>query len=69
MYSASRAGATQERANEAAFLADALLGICDRLRRLSPSHRDPRDFHEAKSELEEQIRRLSKAAREIGGAA
>jgi len=52
---------------EAAFLADALLGVSDRLRRLSPSHRDPHAFHEAKSELENQLRSLSKAVRQIGG--
>jgi len=33
--------------------------IADRLQRLAPSHRDPFKFHEDKSELVNQLRRLA----------
>ena len=37
----------------------ALIVLADRLRRLSPSHRDPERFHEDKSEIERELRRLA----------
>jgi len=37
--------------------------IADKVRRLSPSHRDPERFHEDKSEIERDLRRL---ARRVG---
>lgn len=33
--------------------------IADRVRRLSPSHRDPERFHADKSEIEADLRRLA----------
>ncbi|MGO7965276.1 hypothetical protein ACC720_17625 [Rhizobium ruizarguesonis] len=33
--------------------------IADRLERLAPSHRDPFRFHEEKSELVDELRRLA----------
>lgn len=33
--------------------------IADRVRRLSPSHRDPEQFHADKSEIERDLRRLA----------
>jgi hypothetical protein len=39
--------------------AASLLDIADRLARLSPSHRDPHRFHEEKSELVAELRRLA----------
>lgn len=33
--------------------------IADRVRRLSPSHRDPERFHMDKSEIERDLRRLA----------
>ncbi|NTF80539.1 hypothetical protein [Rhizobium rhizogenes] len=36
-----------------------LEGISDRLARLAPSHRDPHRFHEEKSELVAELRRLA----------
>ncbi|MDI5926453.1 hypothetical protein QBK93_17390 [Rhizobium leguminosarum] len=33
--------------------------IADRLERLAPSHRDPHRFHEEKSELAAELRRLA----------
>lgn len=36
-----------------------LTNLADRLRRLSPSHRDPERFHEDKSEIERELRRLA----------
>ena len=45
------------------FIADppagALLDLADRLRRLSPSTRDPERFHVEKSEIEGELRRLA----------
>lgn len=38
----------------------ALLELANRVRRLVPSHRDPEAFHEAKSEIEAELRRLSR---------
>ena len=38
----------------------ALALIADRVRRLSPSHRDPERFHMDKSEIERDLRRLAK---------
>ncbi len=34
--------------------------IADKVRRLSPSHRDPERFHIDKSEIEADLRRLAK---------
>lgn len=42
---------------------DTLRLIADKVRRLSPSHRDPERFHEDKSEIERDLRRL---ARRVG---
>lgn len=39
--------------------AAALHNIADRLERLAPSHRDPFRFHEEKSELVAELRRLA----------
>jgi hypothetical protein len=36
-----------------------LHNIADRLARLAPSHRDPHRFHEEKSELVAELRRLA----------
>lgn len=36
-----------------------LTHLADRLRRLSPCHRDPERFHEDKSEIERELRRLA----------
>ncbi len=36
--------------------------IADRLARLAPSHRDPFRFHEEKSELVDQLRRLASSS-------
>lgn len=36
-----------------------LTNLADRLRRLSPCHRDPERFHEDKSEIERELRRLA----------
>lgn len=36
-----------------------LTDLADRLRRLSPCHRDPERFHEDKSEIERELRRLA----------
>lgn len=38
----------------------ALVGLADRLRRLAPSHRHPERFHEDKSEIERELRRLAR---------
>lgn len=40
--------------------AEQLNTIADRLLRLSPSHRDPHQFHETKSELVDELRRLAR---------
>lgn len=40
-------------------LADRLHDIADRLARLAPCHRDPFRFHEDKSELVGELRRLA----------
>jgi hypothetical protein len=40
-----------------------LIEIADKVRRLSPSHRNPERFHEDKSEIERDLRRL---ARRVG---
>lgn len=37
-----------------------LVELADRVRRLMPSHRDPEAFHEAKSEIEAELRHLSR---------
>ncbi|MET3854431.1 hypothetical protein [Rhizobium sp. OAE497] len=42
-------------------LATQLHEIADRLTRLAPSHRDPNRFHEDKSELVGQLRRLAQS--------
>lgn len=39
---------------------DALERMAERVRRLSPSHRDPERFHEEKSELAAELRRLAR---------
>ncbi len=41
------------------ILADRLHDIADRLARLAPCHRDPFKFHEDKSELVAELRRLA----------
>jgi len=41
-------------------IAQVLLGIAQRLRYLGPDHRDPHLFHEAKSELVAELRRLAR---------
>lgn len=38
-----------------------LTALADKVRRLSPHHRDPERFHEDKSEIERDLRRLAKA--------
>jgi hypothetical protein len=38
----------------------ALVDLANRVRRLVPSHRDPEAFHEAKSEIEAELRRLAR---------
>lgn len=40
-------------------LANDLHALADRLARLAPSHRDPFRFHEEKSELVHELRRLA----------
>lgn len=40
--------------------ADRLVAVADRLRRLSPSWQNPERFHEAKSELVAELRRLAR---------
>lgn len=37
-----------------------LLALADRVRRLSPHHRDPERFHMDKSEIERDLRRLAR---------
>ncbi len=37
-----------------------LVELANRVRRLVPSHRDPEAFHEAKSEIEADLRRLAR---------
>lgn len=37
-----------------------LLAIADRLEKLAPSHTDPNWFHEEKSEIAAELRRLAK---------
>ena len=39
-------------------IAQELVEIADRLRRLRPSHRDPEEYFVEKSELEHQLRRI-----------
>ena len=41
-------------------LADVLQDLAARVGRLAPSHRDPEAFHEAKSEIAADLRRLSR---------
>lgn len=41
----------------------ALTTLADKVRRLSPSHRDPERFHIDKSEIEAELRRLAKGGR------
>jgi len=43
-------------------IAEVLLGIAQRLRHLGPDHRDPHRFHEQKSELVAELRRLARRA-------
>jgi len=38
-----------------------LMDIASRLARLAPSHKDPHHFHEVKSELVAELRRLAAA--------
>lgn len=42
----------------------ALEKLAGRVRRLVPSHRDPEAFHEAKSEIEAELRHLAEASRQ-----
>lgn len=46
--------------SEAARAPAALILLAERVRRLSPSHRDPERFHEDKSEIERELRRLAR---------
>lgn len=48
-------------------LAAQLRDLAQRVARLCPSHRNPEEFHEAKSEIEHELRRLSQAAGGRGG--
>lgn len=41
------------------MIATTLNALADRLERLAPSHRDPHRFHEEKSELVAELRRLA----------
>jgi hypothetical protein len=43
-------------------IAEVLEGIASRLRYLAPDHRDPHAFHETKSELVAELRRLARRA-------
>jgi hypothetical protein len=43
----------------------ALIKLADRVRRLSPSHRDPERFHIDKSEIEAELRRLARSNRNV----
>jgi hypothetical protein len=56
-------GAARRRPDLAAQLRD----LAQRVARLCPSHRNPEEFHEAKSEIEDELRRLSQAASGRGG--
>lgn len=40
-----------------------LMALAERVRRLSPCHRDPEQFHADKSEIEAELRRLARGAR------
>ncbi len=40
---------------------EALLDLVDKINRLAPSHRNPHEFHEQKSEIAAELRRLAKA--------
>jgi hypothetical protein len=42
---------------------DTLAMIADKVRRLSPCHRDPEQFHIDKSEIEADLRRLATGGR------
>ena len=55
--------ATRRRPDLAAQLRD----LAQRVARLCPSHKNPEEFHEAKSEIEYELRRLSQAAGGRGG--
>lgn len=46
-------------ASEAKRTPATLIAIADRVRRLSPHHRDPERFHIDKSEIEAELRRLA----------
>lgn len=39
---------------------DAIAELATRIRRLCPDHRDPHRFHEEKSEIEHELRRLAR---------
>lgn len=42
-----------------------LNALADRLERLAPSHRDPHRFHEEKSELVAELRRLASGGQNL----
>lgn len=44
-------------------VADLIEDLARRVGRLSPSHRDPHRFHEERSEIENDLRRLERAVR------
>ena len=50
-------------AGHAVTAEEALVELANRVRRLVPSHRDPEAFHEAKSEIEAELRRLAQKGR------
>lgn len=58
--SASVRQSPSEAGGEEVPLSTFLAGLADRVRYLSPSHRDPEAFHEAKSEIEADLRRLAR---------
>jgi hypothetical protein len=45
--------------------AELLVRLADRVRRLSPCHRDPHRFHEDKSDIEAELRRLARAPAKV----
>jgi|GEM_PF-4995346 len=55
--------ATTYRGGRSGGDANPLLMLAEKVRHLSPSHRDPERFHEDKSEIERDLRRL---ARRVG---
>jgi len=52
-----------ERAPAGSSVADLIEDLARRVGRLSPSHRDPHRFHEERSEIENDLRRLEREVR------